>query len=430
MDLFKEINELRHIWPEPGGIKKYANCGDTKPTIPFAKLDMHVEDLCPHCKCEIVEKSLFFDKDVWIHRNCGKPIDISSTSFNDSQMYSAWLGDSLRKVEHARQEARQQTAVPTDEQLITEDYPKGRFTWQGMAIRIETPFGAKRRRKQGGFWPQIMQADYGYFEGTKQGADGDDLDVFVGPRLDSSRVFVVDQCNQECEFDEHKVMVGFGNVGEAITAYENSYDKNWTGMVTITEINLTFFKQWVKSRHVQSPLSPLFDGLAAARRQPVEKGHPDMLFTERGPIIALDLDGTMTSASSFTPEIGPPREDLLKIIPKLKRLKEIGCRILIHTVRGNDAQIREWLERYGIPYDFINKHNEQPPDSSDKPIATLYVDDRAISAKQPWEDIYTEIMMRLYEEYAEDDLDEDEFCDMCCEAIAGGETTLQITISQ
>jgi len=55
-----------------------------------------------------------------------------------------------------------------------------------------------------------LHDDYGYIEGTV-GADGDEVDCYLGPDTQSKVVFVVDQgrLGDSSEFDEHKVFLGY-----------------------------------------------------------------------------------------------------------------------------------------------------------------------------------------------------------------------------
>src|SRR5208282_3995907 len=59
----------------------------------------------------------------------------------------------------------------------------------GLPICIETPRGMRR---MGSEWSVIMPADYGYIRQT-QGADGEQVDCFVGPDRESKDCWIVDQ---------------------------------------------------------------------------------------------------------------------------------------------------------------------------------------------------------------------------------------------
>jgi len=118
-------------------------------------------------------------------------------------------------------------------------------TVQGLDIVIESP---KDSLRHGPDWIQKMAHDYGYIEGTK-GNDGDELDCFVGPNSDSETLFVVEQNNDEGEFDEHKVMIGFSNMAEAKDAYFANYPEEWDHLRNITELDIKDFWDWVKNKN-------------------------------------------------------------------------------------------------------------------------------------------------------------------------------------
>src|SRR5947207_146513 len=101
----------------------------------------------------------------------------------------------------------------TPEQAKAGNYRKGKFVWNGLTIAIENPRGSLRKGvgKNGRVWSQKMADHYGYIQRTVSEADGDHIDVFVGPNPESEWVFVVYQVNPESGrgFDEHKVMLGY-----------------------------------------------------------------------------------------------------------------------------------------------------------------------------------------------------------------------------
>lgn len=114
------------------------------------------------------------------------------------------------------------------------------FNIQGLDIEIESPKGSMRH---GDKWIQKMAHDYGYICGTV-GADGDEVDVFVGPNPMSKKMFIIEQIDSLGEFDEHKVMLGFDSIMEAREAYFANYPIDWDGFKHIQELFVTDFKDW------------------------------------------------------------------------------------------------------------------------------------------------------------------------------------------
>lgn len=146
---------------------------------------------------------------------------------------------------------------PTEAQIAAGNYKKSDvIELNGMKIKIENPKDSIRRgtSPDGVQWETKMAHHYGEFQGT-EGADGDKLDVFVGPRPDSSKVFVIDQVNEDGSFDEHKVMMGFTSQEAAREGYLANYEKGWTGLGAITEMPIADFKAWAKSRQAKKPLA-------------------------------------------------------------------------------------------------------------------------------------------------------------------------------
>jgi hypothetical protein len=97
---------------------------------------------------------------------------------------------------------------------------------QGIPLMIENPAGSTRSGKEpdGHEWQTQMLHDYGYIQGV-DGADGEELDCYVGPDPMANRVYVVHQnCPETGEYDEDKVMMGFGSEAEAKEAYLKHYD--------------------------------------------------------------------------------------------------------------------------------------------------------------------------------------------------------------
>jgi hypothetical protein len=118
---------------------------------------------------------------------------------------------------------------PTEAQAKAGNYKLGTTSWAGLQIRIENPAFTTRTGvdENGRRWSSIMAAHYGYFAGTK-GADGDGVDVFMGPMPETPIAWVINQNKRDGSFDEHKVMVGFADADSALRAYTNSYGKDWT----------------------------------------------------------------------------------------------------------------------------------------------------------------------------------------------------------
>jgi hypothetical protein len=153
-----------------------------------------------------------------------------------------------RRSHRLLEEAASQTDTnPTPAQIEAGNYSKGVYSWKGLEIAIENPKGSVRRgvSASGKEWEREMACHYGYFRRT-MGADGDQLDVYIGNHPDSEFVLVikqVDQGNHE-KFDEFKVVVGCLNRKEAKRLYLANYPAGWKcGPAAGMTVDL--FKEWV-----------------------------------------------------------------------------------------------------------------------------------------------------------------------------------------
>ena len=137
---------------------------------------------------------------------------------------------------------------PSEAQKEAGNYKKGHIKINGFDVTIEQPAGSVRSGKDanGKEWSVTMNNTYGYIRGTK-GVDGDHIDVFLGPDMNSDMVYVVDQVNTDGSFDEHKVMIGFSSLEDARSAYLSNYEDGWQGLGNITGEALDEFKKWIDS---------------------------------------------------------------------------------------------------------------------------------------------------------------------------------------
>lgn len=139
---------------------------------------------------------------------------------------------------------------PTEAQAIAGNYRMGTVRLFDLpVIRIENVRGSYREgtAPDGTQWRTRLAAHYGYFAGTR-GADGDAIDVFVGPFPESTSAWVINQrhVGEKPGFDEHKCMVGFHTEQQARDAYTHSFDRGWTGLASIVPASINQLKWWLK----------------------------------------------------------------------------------------------------------------------------------------------------------------------------------------
>ena len=124
------------------------------------------------------------------------------------------------------------------------DSPGTEITIHGFPVVIECRRGQWR---VGPGWRQRMAYDYGYFKGVK-GADGDSLDICIGPNPESEWVYIVDQKHLPPGkgFDEHKVFCGYDSLGNAVKAFNAGHDRACQVYLDITPMKLDEFKTWLR----------------------------------------------------------------------------------------------------------------------------------------------------------------------------------------
>lgn len=130
-----------------------------------------------------------------------------------------------------------------------------------LPVSIETPMGGIRSGvgADGTPWSVRMPVDYGYVK-QSTGADGDHVDVYVGPQAHAAEmhpVYVVDQRDADsCRFDEHKAMLGFSTAAAAREAYLAAFSDGRGGerVGAVTRMSWQAFVEWLGSGDCAEPL--------------------------------------------------------------------------------------------------------------------------------------------------------------------------------
>jgi phage gp29-like protein len=142
------------------------------------------------------------------------------------------------------------------------------IVFQGMPISVENPAGSERHwtDHEGRMGVTVMQYDYGFFDGIN-GADKDELDVYVGPDENAPDVHVVRQHDKAdpTKYDEDKVFVGFADAGAAKAAYLAHRDDGDVCFGGMSTIPLARFKARIARRPAgaTSPIRTRTDTTAA-----------------------------------------------------------------------------------------------------------------------------------------------------------------------
>jgi ppGpp synthetase/RelA/SpoT-type nucleotidyltranferase len=90
-------------------------------------------------------------------------------------------------------------------------------SFRGLPVVVEWPKGSVRvgKNPDGSEFRTEMKADYGYIPGTESAGDHERVDVYIGPDQDADYVYAVEQLDDDGEFDEYKIMLGFDSLESA-----------------------------------------------------------------------------------------------------------------------------------------------------------------------------------------------------------------------
>lgn len=123
--------------------------------------------------------------------------------------------------------------------------------FHSLTIIVETP---QHGMRQGPGWMSSPPADYGYVLDTS-GADGDEMDCYLGPNPESKMVYVVDQnVIGSSDFDEHKCMLGYNSMAEAKADYIAGHTQGSEIFRNITWMSIDDFKRWLREGDISKPV--------------------------------------------------------------------------------------------------------------------------------------------------------------------------------
>ncbi len=295
---------------------------------------------------------------------------------------------------------------PTTAQREAGNYRHGHLTIHGLDITLEVAKGGTRSGtdKTGKKWSVSMGAAYGYIKRTS-GADGEHFDVYIGPHPESELVFIINQVDPKTgKFDELKGVLGTNNEEEARETYLSCYSDGWKGLGSINSLTMLQFHWYlghgdttkeIKDGHFAAPGN--LRQKAASLVELLKHAAKD----RKIPTVAVDLDGTLATYDHWRGEdhFGEVRPGAKKALEEFQRR---GYRIIIWTTRGNKEKVKQFLHDNDLPFSYLNINPDQPPGSSPKVIADLYIDDRALAADGPWKAIAAEAVKRLEKAFAKE----------------------------
>lgn len=152
---------------------------------------------------------------------------------------------------------RNRLRPPTRAQELAGNYTMGHVALKGMTLMVENPAHTTREGVDPGGkpWRSIMKAHYGYIRGTR-GADGDPVDVFIGPAPEAPRAWILNQLDAGGKFDEHKVLLGFHDERSAVDAYRLSYEPGWSRFKPPVPVSIEQLKWWLQWGDLTRELIP------------------------------------------------------------------------------------------------------------------------------------------------------------------------------
>jgi histidinol phosphatase-like enzyme len=108
--------------------------------------------------------------------------------------------------------------------------------------------------------------------------------------------------------------------------------------------------------------------------------------------ICIDIDGTLVHYEEWQSETHFGSV-ITGAVEAVNKLRSNGWYVIIYTTRGNKDIIKRFLNENGIEFDSINENPFQPNNAlGGKPIADVYIDDRAITFDGDWTSAYNKIV--------------------------------------
>jgi len=263
------------------------------------------------------------------------PADRSDAALSERQVVPAAAVDAA--ANEAATSPLNNKPEPTDAQKKAGNYAMGHLSGeqtQGIDITIENPKDSERRgtSPDGTAWANKMGAHYGYAK-RSMAADGDHVDMFVGPAADRApTVWVIDQVNADGTYDEAKAMFGFMNKAAALKAYRSSYSKGWK-VGPVTAMPMAEFKAGLESGRFMKPLDA---SLAAPAKSEIAKLRDSAVSAQSSAPAAQDSNAYKAPAIAAVSEFVAGTIDKPTLINRLSALKMTEAQVGAVTMRLQD----------------------------------------------------------------------------------------------
>lgn len=260
-------------------------------------------------------------------------------------------------------EVREHVEEPTEAQAEAGNYAKGHpGKLEGQEVTIETPQGGTRKGvdAQGRKWEVTSKTDYGYILGTK-GADGDHVDVHIGPKGETGKIFVMNQLDPATgEFDEHKVFMGYDTATKAMADYRENFDepKSTTNkrIGEVVPMDRSEFNDWLRNGDLRQPVG---EGISGADGD-------GSIETSRGRITPHTSTTVNELLQDVSPKLyAPQMRGAMKIL--INKIMEVAGDVKVHLVNAEDMDklLPEGEQADGVyddKFDHIVLDTERNPD--------------------------------------------------------------------
>lgn len=232
-----------------------------------------------------------------------------------------------------------------------------------MTIKIENVRNSVRSgtSSDGKAWSNRMAASYGEIVGTR-GADGDQVDVFIGAFPESQQVWVINQGWPDGSFDEHKVVIGAGAERNARDLYLASFDVGWTGLQSMHPATIAQLKWWLRHGDLTQPFTPqqlpLLDGVQSTmektlwndRAEPIGKTMSGLLYELRGDdregllLDSVGLDDLVSDALAEEGACAAPKPLLdALVIPVSRMTLRMDQLQRVMNAAGSDVRVQGYV---------------------------------------------------------------------------------------
>lgn len=130
--------------------------------------------------------------------------------------------------------------------------------------------------------------------------------------------------------------------------------------------------------------------IALVDPQPPMEGNPSTPSSHSHvspPTVAIDFNETLVEDHPQGHKARLEEVELRKgAAEAVQKIKDKGVRIIIWTVRDDVEDVSDWLDERDVPHDYVNYSPDQST-TSPKVEADVYVDDKAVNARRPWNEI-------------------------------------------